>query len=66
MSNKFTDAEREAFLDSIPNDKELAFARGWAEGFADGMETVLEFVKSGEITREMLETEEDDEEMSEV
>lgn len=48
------DLPRNAFLASIPDDKEIAFAAGWARGFCDGADSILDLVESGEITREKL------------
>lgn len=64
MSEEYTQefkAKRNAFLARIPDDKEMAFAQGLAEGFVAGTEAVLRMVETGEITREMLESEESDE-----
>ena len=34
-------AKRKAFLDSIPDNKEMAWAEGWAKGFVAGVEAIL-------------------------
>ena len=52
--------KRAAFLASIPDDKEMAWVAGWARGFCDGTDRILDLVESGEITREKL-LEEDEE-----
>lgn len=48
------DLSRDAFLASIPDNKEMAWAAGWARGFCDGIDHILDLVESGEITREKL------------